>query len=74
MLDRLVQHDLLGCYCEWSTVPVSVARVGTRFSRGNPFIDIDDDLHRMRPSMEAAFLAFYPQLQDFVQQQRGALD
>ena len=73
MLDRLVQHDLLACYGDWATVPASAARVGTRFSRGNPFIDIDDDLQRMRPSMEAAFLAFYPQLQDYVQQQRGAL-
>lgn len=74
MLDRLVQYDLLGRYSEWQSVAESAARIGERFSRGNPFIDIDGDLQRMRPQLESAFLAFYPELQDFVRAQRVTLN
>jgi acyl carrier protein phosphodiesterase len=74
MLDRLVQYDLLGRYSEWTAVPDSAARIGERFARGNPFIDIGDELQRMRPRLEAAFLTFYPELQAFAQVRRTALN
>ena len=73
MLDRLVQYDLLGRYRDWTAVPDSAARIGERFARGNPFTDIGDELQRMRPRMETAFLAFYPELQAFVKAHRSEL-
>lgn len=74
MLDRLVKYDLLGIYSEWETVPASASRVGQRFSRGNPFLAIDDQLASLRPRMESAFINFYPELQAFAQNQRKALN
>ena len=74
MLDRLVQYDLLGRYLEWQSVADSAARIGERFSRGNPFIGIEGDLQQMRPRLEAAFLGFYPELQAFVQVRRAQLN
>lgn len=70
MVDRLVHYDLLGRYTQWQTVSESAARIGSRFRRGNPFIGIEDELLRMRPRMETAFLTFYPALQDFTRAQR----
>ncbi len=74
MLDRLVQYDLLGRYGDWHSVPDSAARIGERFSRGNPFLGIDGELDRLHPRLEAAFLAFYPELQDFARERREALN
>ena len=74
MLDRLVQHDLLGRYTEWESIPASASHIGERFSRGNPFLGIEGQLSAMRPHLERTFVSFYPQLQDFVTQQRGALN
>jgi acyl carrier protein phosphodiesterase len=74
MLDRLVQYDLLGRYSDWTAVPDSAARIGERFARGNPFMDIDEELQRLRPRMEATFLVFYPELQTFAKMRRTALN
>ena len=74
MLDRIVQYDLLGVYGDWETVPASASRIGERFTRGNPFLAIDDELTALRPQMEAAFIDFYPELQAFVGEQRRQLN
>ena len=65
MLARMVEHDILGLYHEWDTVPASAARIGERFRRHNPFLDIDRDLSPTRTGLERAFLDFYPDLQLF---------
>jgi len=65
MLDHLTQHDLLGRYGDWSTVTASAARIGQRFSRGNPFLGIDAELTPLRRELQRSFLIFYPQLQAY---------
>lgn len=65
MLARMVKHDILGLYHEWDTVPASAARIGERFRRHNPFLDVDRDLSPARAGLERAFLDFYPDLQLF---------
>lgn len=65
MLDRLTQHDLLGRYGEWATVTASAARIGQRFRRGNPFLDIDPELAPLRRELDQSFLTFYPHLQAY---------
>lgn len=74
MLGRLVDYDILGAYRDWETVPASAARIGNRFRRGNPFGDVDRELHYLRPALEKAFLAFYPDLLDFVEQHKYGLN
>ena len=65
MLHRLIDHDILGMYADWGTIPASAQRIGQRFRRENPFLDIDRDLASQRGRMEQAFLSFYPDLQSF---------
>ena len=65
MLARLVEHDLLDRYREWETVPLSAERIGRRFRRHNPLVDVDRGLAPVRDQLEPAFLAFYPELQGF---------
>ncbi|MEM8560737.1 MAG: ACP phosphodiesterase [Pseudomonadota bacterium] len=74
MLSRLVEYDILGCYGEWESVPASAARVGQRFRRGNPLLDINAQLAPLRPSLESAFVEFYPQLRLFAEAKRDRLD
>lgn len=71
---RLVEHDLLGLYRQWETVPASAARIGTRFRRENPFTGIDSELEQRRDQLEQAFLDFYPDLINFAQLQRENLN
>ena len=65
MLSRLVEHDLLGLYADWSVIPRSAERIGQRFRRENPFRDIAGELEAERDRLEQAFLSFYPDLQAF---------
>lgn len=65
MLARLIEHDVLTLYRDWHTVPAAAARIGQRFKRHNPFLDIDRELSPAREDLEKAFLDFYPQLQSF---------
>ncbi len=65
MLARMVEHDILGLYQSWDTVPASAARIGRRFRRSNPLLDVDSGLASVRDTLEQCFLAFYPQLQTF---------
>jgi len=65
MLARMVEHDILGLYLDWETVPASAARIGQRFRRGNPLADVGRDLAPVRARLEGAFLEFYPELRAF---------
>ena len=74
MLARMVEHDILGLYLNWETVPASAARIGQRFKRHNPFNDIERQLSPARDLLEQAFLGFYPQLQSFSADQEKLLN
>lgn len=65
MATRLVEHDILYLYLEWETVTASARRIGQRFRRHNPFLDVDRDLAAKKALIEQAFLNFYPDLQSF---------
>lgn len=65
MAARLARHDILYLYLEWDTVTASAERIGQRFRRHNPFLDIDRELTPARALLEDAFLNFYPDLQSF---------
>ena len=74
MYNRLVEHDLLGLYQQWDTIPASAERIGERFRRHNPFRGVAGQLQTKKDRLEEAFLDFYPDLQDFAQRQRIALN
>jgi acyl carrier protein phosphodiesterase len=65
MAARLAEHDILNLYRDWDTVTASARRIGQRFRRHNPFLDIDRDLAPKKALIEEAFLNFYPDLQSF---------
>jgi acyl carrier protein phosphodiesterase len=65
MLERLRGYDILNRYDDWQMVIDVAARIGERFSRGNPLLDIGDHVAPLRPQIEESFLKFYPQLQKF---------
>ncbi|CAA0126326.1 Acyl carrier protein phosphodiesterase [Halioglobus japonicus] len=65
MVARIVEHDILNLYQQWETVPAAAARIGQRFSRQNPFLNLDSELSPARDALEQTFLAFYPQLEFF---------
>ena len=73
MLARLLEHDILNLYISWETVPATAQRIGQRFKRGNPFLEIDRTLSPARDTLEQAFLNFYPELLAFSQQQTEQL-
>ena len=65
MATRLVEYDVLNLYLDWETVPASAARIGQRFRRHNPFLNLDHELSSAKDLLEETFLDFYPQLQLF---------
>ena len=69
MLARLQEYDVLNLYLTWETVPATAKRIGERFKRHNPFLDLDRSLSPLKGSLECAFLTFYPQLQFYAQAQ-----
>lgn len=70
MAQRIEQYDILSLYQHWETVPRSAARIGERFQRTNPFLDIEETLLELQPHIEQSFLKFYPDLMTFSQQHR----
>ena len=73
MLTRMIEHDILGLYLDWETVPASAERVGQRFRRANPLINVGPDLAPARGMLEEAFTLFYPDLQAFSTREGEAL-
>ncbi|PLW68515.1 ACP phosphodiesterase [Pseudohalioglobus lutimaris] len=74
MRKRMLQHDILGRYNDWETVPASATRIGERFRRGNPFEDVRADIDPVRNKLEQAFLEFYPELQSWAATTRQRLN
>ncbi len=62
MLQALRKHDLLNRYHDWGLVTASAQRVGERFKRGNPLLDVERGLNPIKEDLEQAFSAFYPDL------------
>ena len=73
MLARLQEYDILNLYLTWETVPATAARIGERFKRHNPFLDIDRGLSPLKGALEHTFLNFYPQLQSYAKAQAKLL-
>ncbi len=73
MLDRMREHDLLGLYEDWTTIPRAAARIGERFRRDNPFLELEEQLAPLYSEIETSFFNFYPQLQHFVTERRSQL-
>ncbi len=65
MMKRLVEYDILNCYHDWNAVTATATRVGERFRRGNPLLNVHVQLEPVRDKLEPAFLDFYPQLRTF---------
>ena len=73
MLARLQEYDVLNLYLAWETVPATAKRIGERFKRHNPFIDVDRGLSPLKGALEHTFLNFYPQLQSYSKAQAKLL-
>ena len=65
MVARLVEHDVLNLYQDWETIPATAARIGQRFKRHNPFLNLERELSPAKDALEQTFLDFYPQLESF---------
>ena len=74
MLSRMLEYDILNRYHDWSAVTATATRVGMRFSRGNPLLEVERELEPVRTKLEQAFLEFYPQLVSFSQDQQTQLN
>lgn len=68
MAKRLQDFDILCLYHDWETVSKTARRIGQRFKRGNPFMDINAELIGLYPVIEKAFEGYYPDLCEFVEQ------
>ena len=74
MLSRIQEYDILNLYHEWATVTATATRIGERFQRGNPLLDVDKQLSPIKSEMERTFLEFYPQLLIFSVNKREQLN
>jgi len=74
MLSRLREYDILNLYHDWDTVTATATRIGERFRRGNPLLNVETQLLPVKDEMEQAFLKFYPQLLLFSDNQRTKLN
>ncbi len=74
MARRLVEYDILTCYHRWDAVTGTAERIGERLRRGNALAGVEPALTPLRPALESAFTAFYPELQDFAADYREQLN
>ncbi len=69
---RLMDYDLLCQYGDWTTVERVLDSIASRLSRPNPLGEAAAQIEPLLDTMETAFLAFYPSLQncarDFLEQ------
>ncbi len=61
----LAEYDVLGRYDRWEAVPRAAARVGSRLRHANPLARSEEILTPLLPTLEQAFLRFYPELISF---------
>jgi acyl carrier protein phosphodiesterase len=70
---RMEQYSILTRYTDWQMVSASARRVGERFRRGNPFLDLEPSIVPLRSTLQHAFDQFYPDLVDFCAEKRTQL-
>lgn len=71
---RMVAQDWLGSYSEFDGVKLAIDRVSTRLSRnGHLLRETIIDLHQNYDALSQGFLVFFPELQNFVTEQRAEL-
>ncbi|MFK8048680.1 MAG: ACP phosphodiesterase [Halioglobus sp.] len=73
MLKRIQEYDILNLYHDWDTVTATAMRIGERFKRGNPLMEVETQLSPIKRELEQTFLEFYPQLLTFSDIQRRQL-
>lgn len=70
---RMVAQDWLGSYIEFDGVKIAIDRVSTRLSRnGHLLRETVQDLTLHYDDLREGFLLFFPELQNFVNEQRSA--
>jgi len=74
MAKRMLEYDILNRYHEWPSVTGTAARVGERFRRGNPLLEVGRQLHPVRDDLESTFLEFYPLLLKFSEREQEKLN
>ncbi|MEH6593875.1 MAG: ACP phosphodiesterase [Halioglobus sp.] len=74
MASRMLALDILGRYHDWHAVTATAIRIGERFTRGNPLLDVERQLAPVRDRLEQAFLDFYPQLFEFSEKERNKMN
>ena len=62
---RMMEHDLLSQYGEWSTVERVLGSIGMRFPRDNPLAGAADKVEPNLKQLESSFFEFYPKLQAY---------
>ena len=70
LADRLSEYDVFGNFRHWQTVKGALLRISQRLKRDNPLPIAATELEKNYHLLEETFLAFYPQLQQHVLQQR----
>lgn len=71
---RMVAQDWLGSYTEFDGVKLAIDRVSTRLSRnGHLLRETITDLQQNYDELNQGFLSFFPDLQNFVTEQRAEL-
>ena len=74
MLARMLEHDILNRYEHWDAVPATAARIGERFRRGNPLLELESQMEPVRDKLEQTFLEFYPLLLEFSKIEQSRLN
>ena len=74
MLSRLREYDILNRYDQWHVVPATASRIGERFRRGNPLLEVEPQLGPLRQRLEETFLEFYPELLNFSKKEQALLN
>jgi len=65
----LRRHDVFQRYQQWPTVASALISIGKRLRSANPLAEAGDELLQHYDQLERTFFEFYPQLQQFCQQQ-----
>ena len=66
---RMIDHDWFGSYRDLGAVAESLDRVAGRIRFANQFGNAIEDLQRNHESIRGGFFEFYPQLQQYVEEQ-----
>ncbi len=73
MVQRLVDHDLLNRYGDWATIIRSAEYISRRLQRDNSLASCGPALTALQLTLERAFVDFYPELSNFVDERRQNL-